>query len=203
MAVPFEQNNKDRLPYLHYLEELKKLDPEEAAKRCGVPYSAEDKTFTIKLLDETYQVTYPEFEVKNGELTIAEKILLMRFLLEGKVVPASGKFLTYREMPWGEVYNQQFTGRCIMRLTFTYGTRPDVFSAILEKLGGKPIKGGDRAYELEFLEGLHLRILLWEADDEFPPSVQILFSDNFQFAFAAEDMAVVGDVTINRMKKKQ
>ena len=203
MAVPFEQNNKERLPYLHYLEEMKKLDPEEAAGRTGVPYSAETKEFTFTLLNEKYTVSFPDFEVKDGELSIAEKILLMRYLLEGKLVPGSGKFMTYREMPWGEVYNQQFTGRCIMRLTFTYGTRPDVFSAILEKLGGRPIKGADRAYELDFMEGLQLRILLWEADDEFPPSVQILFSDNFQFAFAAEDMAVVGDITINRMKKKQ
>ena len=88
-----------------------------------------------------------------------------------------------------------------MRMTYSYGVRPDAFSAAMEKLGAKPIKGADRAYELEFMSGLFLRILLWEADDEFPPSVQVLFSDNFQFAFSAEDMAVVGDITINTMKK--
>jgi len=201
MAVPFEQNNKERLPYLHYLEEIKKLDPEEAAARCGIPYSNEDKTFVFTLLGKRYIISYPSFDVVDDELSIAEKILLMRYLLEGKLVPASGKFLTYREMPWGEVYNQQFTGRCIMRLAFSYGTRPDAFAAALEKLGGTPIKGGDRAFEIEFMEGLFLRMLLWEADDEFPPSSQILFSDNFQFAFAAEDMAVAGDITLNRMKK--
>jgi len=201
MAIPFEQNNKDRLPYLHYLEELQKLDPKEAAERCGVKYDPEEQTFLFQLLNKGYILKYPGFEVVNGELSIAEKILLMRYLLEGKLVPASGKFLTYREMPWGEVYNQQFTGRCIMRLTYSYGVRPDAFSATLEKLGAKPIKAGDRAYELEFMEGLFLRLILWEADDEFPPSVQVLFSDNFQFAFSAEDMAVVGDITINTMKK--
>lgn len=204
MAVPFEQNNKERLPYLHYLEELTKLDPEEAAQRCKIPYSAKTRTFHFTLLGKVYTVGYPDFEVRDGgELTIPEKILLMRYLLEGKMVPASGKFLTYREMPWGEVYNQQFTGRCITRLAFSYGNRLDAFSKALEQFGGVPISGGDRAYEIEFMEGLHLRMLLWEADDEFPPSSQILFSDNFQFAFAAEDMAVVGDITLNRMKKKQ
>lgn len=204
MAVPFEKNNKERLPYLHYLDELKQLDPAEAAQRCGVKYSEEEKQFVFTLLGEQYAVSYPDFEVvAGGELSIAEKILLMRYLLEGKLVPASGKFRTYREMPWGEVYNQQFTGRCINRLAFSYGNRPDAFSAALEKLGAAPIKGGDRAYEIEFMEGLHLRLLLWMADDEFPPSSQILFSDNFQFAFQAEDMAVVGDITLNRMKQKQ
>ena len=40
----------------------------------------------------------------------------------------------------------------------------------------------------------------WEGDDEFPPSSQILFSDNFAACFAAEDLAVVGDISINMMK---
>ncbi|MFQ9393460.1 MAG: DUF3786 domain-containing protein [Lachnospiraceae bacterium] len=35
----------------------------------------------------------------------------------------------------------------------------------------------------------------------FPPSAQILFSDNFPLSFSAEDMAVVGDITIGTMKK--
>ena len=37
-------------------------------------------------------------------------------------------------------------------------------------------------------------MILWEGDEEFPPSSQILFSDNFPVSFQAEDMAVMGDV---------
>ena len=36
---------------------------------------------------------------------------------------------------------------------------------------------------------------------EFPPNAQILFSDNFRYAFTAEDLAVVGDIVLGRMKK--
>jgi hypothetical protein len=43
-------------------------------------------------------------------------------------------------------------------------------------------------------------MILWEGDDEFPPSAQILFSDNFPVSFQAEDMAVMGDVIIGAMK---
>ena len=43
-------------------------------------------------------------------------------------------------------------------------------------------------------------MILWEGDDEFPPSSQILFSDNFPVSFAAEDMAVMGDVIIGSLK---
>ena len=51
------------------------------------------------------------------------------------------------------------------------------------------------------MKGLFVRLILWAGDDEFPPSAQILFSDNFPAAFTqGEDMAVVGDVTIDMLK---
>ena len=43
-------------------------------------------------------------------------------------------------------------------------------------------------------------MILWEGDEEFPPSSQILFSDNFPVSFQAEDMAVMGDVIIGSLK---
>ena len=71
----------------------------------------------------------------------------------------------------------------------------------MEKIGAEKISNGDAGYEFEFLNDLKLRFILWAGDDEFPPSAQILFSDNFPMAFTqGEDMAVVGDVSINMLK---
>ena len=58
-------------------------------------------------------------------------------------------------------------------------------------------------YRLEFMKGLYVDILLWAGDDEFPPSAQILFNDNFVPAFTAEDIAVVGEALIARIKEIQ
>ena len=46
-------------------------------------------------------------------------------------------------------------------------------------------------------------LILWEGEPEegFPPSAQILFSDNFPAAFSAEDVAYVGDIVMGYMKK--
>ena len=51
------------------------------------------------------------------------------------------------------------------------------------------------------MPGLSIQFLLWLGDDEFPPNAQILFSDNFRYAFTAEDLANAGDIVLNRMKK--
>ena len=156
-----------------------------------------------------YHITYPDFQVSHEEddrgfypleEMIYAKILTIRFLLNGMKSCGSGNFKTYREMPWGEVYLRQFDGRCIKRLAFTYGNRIGDFKKIMEHIHAKPVKYGDIAYEVAIYPGYQIRMILWEGDEEFPPSSQILFSDNFPVSFAAEDMAVMGDVIIGSLK---
>ena len=136
-----------------------------------------------------------------GAATAANtRILLARLLLEGSLTPWLGKLYAYTDMPWGNVYAQQFRGRCILRLAGTYGTAPEAFAAACETLQGTRADSGDVSYDLPFLPGLTVRCILWEGDEEFPAAAQILFSDNFPAAFSAEDIAVVGDVLLNAMK---
>ncbi|MCD7832377.1 MAG: DUF3786 domain-containing protein, partial [Lachnospiraceae bacterium] len=110
------------------------------------------------------------------------------------------KFLTYREVPWGEVYYRQFSGRCLARLAYSYGNRLEAFCTAMEKLGAKKIAAGDAGYEIEVFDGYWIRFQLWGGDEEFPPSAQILFSDNYAAAFHAEDLVVACDVIIGAMK---
>ena len=62
------------------------------------------------------------------------------------------------------------------------------------------VEHGDIAYQLQNFPGYLVQMILWEGADEFPPSSQILFSDNFPVSFQAEDMAVMGDVIIGSLK---
>ena len=210
MEFPYEKDNKERIPLEHYLEEYRKLDPEEAALRCGVAYDPKNRQFHIRLLGYSYLVDFPEFDVHKEEegqegvflllSQAAAKIIVLRFLISGQMVKSAGKYLTYREVPWGEVYFRQFEGRCLARLKFGFGFKIDAFCAAMEKMGAEKSSMGDAAYEFEFINGLHVRFILWEGDDEFPPSSQILFEDNFPYAYQAEDLAVVGDLSISTLK---
>ena len=94
-------------------------------------------------------------------------ILTIRFLLNGVKSESSGKFKTYREMPWGEVYLRQFDGRCIKRLAFSYGNRPGDFRAIMEHISAIPVKHGDIAYEVEIFPEYKIQMILWEAMRNF------------------------------------
>ena len=209
--MEYAKDSKERVPYEHYTTLFQETDPVEIGRRSMVPYDEEGQFFTVRFLNCDYKITWPDFQIMHLEEGYgyypledmhAAKILILRFLLEGSKVPAQGKFYTYRELPWGEVYLRQFQGRCLMRLAFGFGNKLDKFKKALDTLGAKPIADGDCGYELELMDGLFVRYMLWQGDDEFPPSAQILFSDNFTAAsFTAEDLAVVGDITIGTFKK--
>lgn len=199
MEPMYGKNNKEELPLEFYIEKYRQGDPEEMAARCRVPFDG--KHFTIVLMGDTFTVSFPEFEVKGDrDATNPERILFLRYLLDGRYSAPTGKYLTYREFPWGEVYLQQFTGRCIKRFAFSYGFNPAPLHKAMAQLPAKQIKRGDVCYELTLMDGLTMQFILWLGDDEFPPNAQILFSENFRYAFTAEDMANIGDITIGRMK---
>ena len=198
------ENNKEGVPFEYYLNLYKDLDPAEAAARTGAEFDGEG--FTLKLVNATYRIAWPDYAISaDREDAFALKALpgqtfLLRWLLEGKNVPAKGQFKTFREMPWGELYIQPFTGRCLTRAAFTFGTRVAKFAAAMEKLGGTKLPHGDAGYELELLPGFAMRLIVWEGDDEFPPNSQILYSDNFETAFSPEDRVVAGDILISVVK---
>lgn len=209
MDFDYAKDSKEQRPYEYYLKTYQEIDPKEISERTGFFYDEEKKVFTVVFMGSTYEISFPDYKISHKEdekgvypleEAMNAKIFMVRYLSEKAKAPSSGKFLTYREVPWGEVYFRQFQGRCLMRLAFSYGNKLETFKKVMTAMGAKPLEQGDCAFELEFMEGFFIRLILWEGDDEFPPSSQILFSDNFAVTFAAEDLAVAGDICINMMK---
>ena len=209
MDFDYAKDSKEQRPYEYYLKTYQEIDPKEISERTGFFYDEEKKVFTVVFMGSTYEISFPDYKISHKEdekgvypleEAMNDKIFMVRYLSEKAKTLSTGKFLTYREIPWGEVYFRQFQGRCLMRLAFSYGNKLEAFKKVMTAMGAKPLEQGDCAFELEFMEGFFIRLILWEGDDEFPPSSQILFSDNFAVTFAAEDLAVAGDICINMMK---
>lgn len=184
--MPVIENNKEMVPFEHYLELYRKLDPAEAAARTNVRYNAQDGCFEMRLLYENYRLYFPEYRIEcdnAGALalkSIPAQILLIRHLLEGCASVGGGSFLPYREMPWGDVYLKPFTGRCLTRAAFSFGTRLDAFRAAAESTPAILIRSGDAGYQDRADARLRDPSDRLGGDDEFPPNAQILFSDNFR-----------------------
>lgn len=198
-------DNKNGIPLEHYTQQFASMEPAAMSARSGFSFDAEKSAFKMKFLSREVLLYHPAMELSyadSGEKidNPATRILLARAVMEGMGKDTTGAYLAYAEVPWGNVYLQQFTGRCIMRLAFGFGFKLELFEKACLAVGGVPGTGADKVFIIEFLNGLFVKLLMWGPDDEFPPSAQILFSDNFPAMYTAEDMAVVGDVLINALK---
>ena len=191
------ENHKEEVPFEHYLALFRQADKAQILSRLG-DVAAEDG-FRLTLLGTDYHISYPEGNITPA-CPLPVQTFLLRYLLEGKAVTWQGGWKTFREMPWGELYIKPYTGRVLTRAAFTFGTRVDAFRAACEKMGATPLSHGDAGYQLDFLGGYTMQIMVWAGDDEFPPNAQVLYSDNFERGFAPEDRVVAGDILISVIK---
>jgi hypothetical protein len=235
-------NQKEEVPFSHYREIYRSLDPRGISERCAFPFDG--SAFSFTLMGTEYRAPHPAFELcprtgtgfppatvtgssaaavtslagRAGRTATGNSIparsvdprqaacdiLILRYLCEGKYFSENGKRLSYNEVPWGPVYYRNFDGRCLKRLAYGFGKDIPRFKAAIEGAQGlkaEKLPQGDAGYRIEFLSGLFISLILYAEDDEFPPSAQILFDDNFVFAFTAEDLAVVGEVAIDKLKR--
>ena len=194
------ENNKEQVPFEYYEGLFKNIDPTEVTARLQ-DVAWDGKAFTVKLLNTAYTISWPEYSIAPTTVLPVQTFLL-RYLLEAKTVAWGGAWKTFREMPWGELYIKPYTGRVLTRAAFTFGTRVAAFCKGAEALGGTAVANGDAGYEFTLIGDYRMRILVWEGDDEFPPNAQVLYSDNFESGFAAEDRVVAGDILISCIKAK-
>jgi len=202
-------NQQRDAPLEYYRTKFRGIDPADAARRTGLAFDPHCGCFEIKVLSHTIFAEWPEYRLHPAFDQTCPKtlygfgmeIIVARYIIEGADMPSHGGFKAYRELPWGEVYDANFRGRCINRLANSFGARLEMFEKAADALGGLKSGLGDVSYDLPFLGSVVCRLILWGPDEEFPPSAQFLFSDNTQFAFNAEDLSAVGEVVIGALKE--
>ena len=197
------ENHKEEVPFAHYEEKFRLLDPQEVASRLP-EVQWDGKEFTVKLLGREFAIAHPVYAIRTLDGSpvppLSMQTFLLRCLLELRSIPDDGQWKTFREMPWGELYIQPYTGRVLTRAAFTFGTRVEAFRKACQKLGAVEVEHGDAGFLFDFLGNYRVQLLVWEGDDEFPPYAQMLYSANFAQGFAPEDRVVAGDILISAIK---
>ena len=103
------ENHKEEVPFAHYEERFRELDPQDAIARLP-QVKWDGKEFYVNLLGREYAVAHPQYALRaldEGKLPpLPVQTFLLRYLLESKDVAWMGQWKTFREMPRGEMYIQ-------------------------------------------------------------------------------------------------
>jgi hypothetical protein len=127
--------------------------------------------------------------------------LILHYLNGVKDISFENKLISFKEIPSGEFYYPAFARRSIEPLLKTFSNNFRAFRSIGEGLGGKPAAIGDAGIKIFVFPRVPITLVLWFADAEFPPDLQILFDASITEFLSTEDIAVLGQEVMIRMIK--
>ncbi len=160
-------------------EKLRAADPESICRNAQVRYDASRQAYITPFLDSEL-LCYPltqsiEAPSSFHKLDFDIHLVLLRYLLDARSEALTGKWISEKEIPGGDLFFRGPHKFPFDALVEIFGPRPELFSLALERLGGSPVKMGDRAYRVWAFPRIPLLFVFWEGDDEFEPGVTIQF----------------------------
>ncbi len=81
-----------------------------------------------------------------------------------------------------------------------FSGKTELLKIACESLGGRQADGGDIAYEMDMFPFLQVLLRFWDADDEFPPSLQILVDKTILYYMHYETLMFAMTHMLNRLR---
>ena len=186
---------------------LRKADVEERARRAGAQYRKEDEKgiVTLSFFLDAYEIVFPEVNFRcstQTTISLVVRVLLLHYLIRADGSPLTGRWVGYKDIPGGLLYAGVFTRRVTDRLVKRYGGSAKQFQEAGSRLGGEPAGVGDASFTLRVLPSVPVQYVLWEGDEEFPASLQLLFDASVVHYLSLEDMVVLGQMTTGRLLRQ-
>lgn len=185
-------------------EEVRSRDPAVMAARSGAHYQVRDekKQLTILFFDDPYTIAFPEIEITSSQkrtVSLVTRIILLHYLIRADGTEPKGDLIPYKEIPGGLMYAGVFQKRVADPLIDVFGQTPEDFLRAGLAMGGEQSAFGDVSFTLKALPRVFLTLVFWRGDEEFPPSIQVLFDRVIDGYLSLEDVVVLGEMTSKRL----
>ncbi len=204
-----EQKNYEQAYQLAYKLACEKLagitDIDEQCRKSSAQCqtAAGKKTVILKYLNQPYQISIPDGEIssmdENEPGTMRDKLIMLHYFLSAKGTVPSGKLITFRELPEGNVYQPTFAKRTIKPLVDNFGKEPDGLLLYSQMLGGYKADYGDTAITINAFSRVPITIVVWQGDDEFASQGNVLFDANISDYLPTEDITVLCEIIAWRL----
>ncbi len=200
-----------RNPYQSALEkaqrDLQDLDPHGVAARSGARLVQRPEGVGLAVVHwgQELVVAWPTGEILAGEgsLLPAARLVVLHYLITADGAPLADRWLSFRDLPDGRVYDPAFRRRACLPLARAFGERPAAFVAAAGRLGGERLVFGDASFLFQVLPRVRVAVVLHVGDDEFPADVNMLFDAALRHYLPIEDVAVLGGLVAMELLRAQ
>ncbi|NWF77993.1 MAG: DUF3786 domain-containing protein [Chloroflexi bacterium] len=185
-------------------EKLAKIDIEQQCRKSGAQYVEPNKV-VIHYLNQLYHIMLPDVKILladgSTEASLRDKILILHYFTGAKGTPATGKMITYKQLPGGISYFPAFSQRAITPLVKNFGQNPELLRKVTAKLGCREADYGDIAVTISAFDRVPITLVLWRGDEELAPNGNILFDANISDYLSTEDIAVLTETIVWKLVK--
>ena len=161
----------------------------------AIRISGSDCLLAVKYLGQEYIVDTGSGDVSlsgsEAPVTTTVKVLILHYLLHSKVVPLSGKMISFKEIPGGgAIYYQTFHKRAISPLVKVFSGNIEGFYRTAEQFAGIRERYGDASVTIHIFPLIPVTYVIWRGDEEFPASGTILFDETVTSFLPGEDIVL-------------
>lgn len=165
-------------------EKLLHLDPEDVCKRASVSYDKNTASYLLKSFGFDFSISPGERKIKNsseqGEIFTKRLVYffnpsVLSYLVNAKEIPLSGRLIKPENIKGGEFFFQGSHMLPLNKVAEKHGNDKEGFITRGKELSGRLLGYGDASFELLPLPHMSVTLILWLADEEFPPRADILF----------------------------
>ncbi len=186
--------------------DLQRLDPHGVAARSGARLAegSEGAELQLAYWGREIAIAWPGGEVRAAQpLLTSAHLVVLHYLINADGTPMADRWLSFRELPDGRVYDSAFRKRACLPLVHGFGARPEAFRAAAERLGGQRLVFGDASFMFQVLPRVRVAAILYLGDDEFPADANLLFDASLRHYLPIEDVAVLGGLVAAEILRAQ
>jgi hypothetical protein len=177
---------------------------EEQVERAGLKFrpSPKDRGVEVPFFDETILLTIPGFRFESGRgrnVSLAAKVLVLHYLVRASGQRLSGDIVSYEDLPGCRPYLPVFEKRVCHPLITAFGFNRNLFGEACLSLRGIEEEYGNASFTLKAFPRVPITFVLWEGDQEFPPSMKVLFDRTIDGYLPLEDIAIISKLAATRI----
>lgn len=186
-------------------EKLGECEPQKIAERAAVRYDSRTREFVVPFLNKEHLVKHSTggVSLSDGvEVPIVTRILILHYLVHAEGVPLHYRWISFKEIPGGQIYINPFHNRAVRPLVKMFGRDPQGLLKAGLALGGKVEDLGDASVAIPVFPMVPVAYVIWEGDEEFEPNGNILFDESAPNYLPLEDYAVIAGTVVFELRKQ-
>jgi hypothetical protein len=175
---------------------LQRRRPRKLVMYSGCGQDA-DGNFRLAFFWQEYVISAKDFTVRRAkdgkEPSSFVQSLILTYLARASGTTPSGRWIGFRELPDGLFYARAFRGYTGIRLVRHLAAGMEAFRRAAEALDSEPVEQiGDAGYAFTVLPRLHIAVVYWRGDEEFPSQARVLFEDTAANYMPTDGLAILG-----------